>query len=101
MIRIASSLVALVFAGTVLGCASAPPPPAAVTSGGACPPDSKDDLCSMTNEQLAHKMLETTGAAALGKRVADAMLDNLKKSGLSAAVVEHFKRNIHPEELTE
>ena len=61
-----------------------------------------DDLPKLSNEQLARKMLEVTGAAGLGKQVIDGMSDILKKSpGLPAGFMERFKQNAIKEDLTE
>jgi hypothetical protein len=56
----------------------------------------------MSDEQLARKMLDLTGAASLGKQVLDSMSDTFAKMpGLPAGFMDRFKANAHPEELIE
>ncbi len=56
----------------------------------------------MTDEQLVRKLLDATGAAALGKQVGDSMIDTFQKMpNLPPGFLEKFKQNMHTDELTE
>jgi hypothetical protein len=82
------------------GCASAgPPAPCAptTTAAGTAP----DDLDKLTDEQLARRLMELTGAANLGKQMGTAMAEQMKKMpGMPAGFMDRFSANIHPDELT-
>jgi hypothetical protein len=91
-----------------IGCATAPPqgptcPTAPAATVAAAPTDPPaEDLASLTNEQLATRLLGLTGASQLGKQVMDGMADNFAKlPGLPPGFLEKFRENVHPEELTE
>jgi hypothetical protein len=104
-----SSVLALMaFAAGGFGCATAPPPASACptapatsvanATGGDAP---AEDLTPLTNEQLATKLLELTGATHLGKQVMDGMAENFTKfPGLPPGFLDKFRENAHPEELT-
>ncbi len=103
------SVVALTaFAFGALGCASAPPPASTCANapaiGVASAPGADapgEDPAALTNEQLATKLLELTGATHLGKQVMDGMTENFSKfPGLPPGFLDRFRENAHPEELT-
>lgn len=82
------------------GCASAAPPapcaPAATAAGSA-----PDDLDKLTDEQLARRLMELTGAANLGKQVGTAMAEQMKKlPGMPPGFMDRFLANLHPDDLT-
>jgi hypothetical protein len=80
-------------------CASQTPPPAAPCRE---PEPAGGELDRLSDEQMARKMLELTGAAALGKQIMDSMSDSLAKtSGLPPGFMDRFKANARPEELVE
>jgi uncharacterized protein len=88
-----------------LGCASAPPPgpgsPAAAAPAANAGATPGEDVTALTNEQLAGRLLELTGATHLGKQVMDGMAENFGKlPGLPPGFLERFKQNAHAEELT-
>jgi hypothetical protein len=84
-----------------LACASSPPPTTCAPSSVALEPPARADLTKLTNEQLASKLLELSGAANLGKQVMDGMTESMKKlPGLPPGFLEQFRNNAHPEELT-
>jgi hypothetical protein len=91
-----------------IGCASATPPapacpaaPAAIPSSGNAGGVAAEDLTPLTNEQLATRLLELTGATHLGKQVMDGMTENFSKfPGLPPGFIDRFKQNAHAEELT-
>lgn len=89
----------------VVGCAAASPQTAAVSPGttsNAAPTSPDDGLAKLSNEQLTRKLLEVTGAADLGKQVADGMLENFRKmSSLPPGFIDRFKQNIQPDSLVE
>jgi hypothetical protein len=101
-----SALAALGFVGA--GCASATPPastcataPAASVASAPGAEAPAEDLAPLTNDQLATKLLELTGAAHLGKQVMDGMTQNFSKfPGLPPGFLDKFRENAHPEELT-
>lgn len=65
-------------------------------------PDPGADLHALTEEELARKMMELTGASNLGKQVMDAMADSLANTpGLPPGFMEQFKKNARGEDLTE
>jgi hypothetical protein len=78
------------------GCASAPPPAPCAPAAAAA-----DDLDKLTDEQLARRLMELTGAANLGKQMGAAMAEQMKKlPGMPPGFMDRFSANIHPEELT-
>lgn len=89
----------------VVGCAAASPQTAAVSPGttsNAAPASPDDGLAKLSNEQLTRKMLEVTGAANLGKQVADGMLESFRKMpNLPPGFIDRFKQNIQPDSLVE
>lgn len=95
----------------VVGCAAASPQPAAVSPGtisNAAPaaPDhgdhGDDGLAKLSSEQLARKLLEVTGAAELGKQVADGMIESFRKMpSLPPGFVDRFKQNVQADSLVE
>jgi uncharacterized protein len=89
----------------VVGCAAASPQTAAVSPGttsSAAPVSPDDDLAKLSSEQLTRKLLEVSGAADLGKQVADGMLESFRKmSNLPPGFIDRFKQNIQPESLVE
>ncbi|HEX3479271.1 MAG TPA: DUF2059 domain-containing protein [Kofleriaceae bacterium] len=89
----------------VVGCATASPQTAAVSPGtisNAAPASPDDGLEKLTSEQLTRKLLEVTGAANLGKQVADGMMESFRKmSSLPPGFIDRFKQNIQPDSLVE
>jgi hypothetical protein len=83
------------------GCASSAPPAACApvaAAAGAAP----DDLEHQTSEQLARRVMELTGAGNLGKQMAAAMAEQLKKlPNTPPGFMDRFMANIHPDELTD
>jgi hypothetical protein len=80
------------------GCASSPPPAAASAPSAAAPaPD--DGLSSLTDEQLARKLLDVTGAGKLGEQMRDSMLEAFRKMpDLPPGFIDRFKVNMDMEE---
>jgi hypothetical protein len=65
-------------------------------------PAGEGDLAALSDEQLARKILELTGAADLGKQVIDGMSENLRKlPGLPPGFTDRLKQNARAEDLTE
>jgi hypothetical protein len=99
-----ASLAAFTLSIAGLGCAStAPPAPTCPTPAATSAPSatSGDDLSPLTDEQLATKLLELTGATHMGKQVMDGMTDSFGKlPGLPPGFLERFRQNAHTEELT-
>jgi hypothetical protein len=98
------ALALLAFAIGGFGCATSPraaptcptPPVTAVINTGPA-----EDLTPLTNEQLATKLLELTGATHLGKQVMDSMASSFGKlPGLPPGFLDRFNENAHTEELT-
>jgi len=90
----------------VVGCAAASPQTAAVSPGGtisnAAPTSPDDGLEKLSSEQLTRKLLEVTGAANLGKQVADGMMESFRKmSSLPPGFIDRFKQNLQPDSLVE
>jgi hypothetical protein len=88
--------VSLMTAAGGIGCASAAPP-------APCAPatTATDDLDKLTDEQLARRLMELTGAANLGKQMGAAMAEQMKKvPGMPPGFMDRFSANIHAEELT-
>jgi hypothetical protein len=89
----------------VVGCAAASPQTAAVSPGttsNAAPTSPDDGLAKLNNEQLTRKLLEVTGAANIGKQVADGMIESFRKmSNLPPGFMDRFKQNIQPDSLVE
>ena len=90
----------------VVGCAAASPQTAAVSPGGtisnAAPTSPDDGLEKLSSEQLTRKLLEVTGAANLGKQVADGMMESFRKmSSLPPGFIDRFKQNLQPEAFVE
>lgn len=89
----------------VVGCAAASPQTAVVSPGtisNAAPASPDDGLEKLNSEQLTRKLLEVTGAANLGKQVADGMMESFRKmSSLPPGFIDRFKQNIQPDSLVE
>jgi len=91
----------------VVGCAAASPAPQTpVASSGTisntAPASPDDGLAKLNSEQLTRKLLEVTGAADIGKQVADAMVESFRKmSSLPPGFVDRFKQNIQPDSLAD
>jgi hypothetical protein len=89
----------------VVGCAAASPQTTAVSPGtisNAAPTSPDDGLEKLTSEQLTRKLLEVTGAANLGKQVADGMMESFRKmSSLPPGFIDRFKQNLKPEAFVE
>jgi len=92
-------LVILALAG--VGCASS-------TGAGPCTPGSgatrasSDDLERLSNEELARRVMELTGAADLGKQVVEAMAEQMKDMpGLPPTFMDRVVASLRPEDLTE
>src|ERR1700685_4119310 len=98
----ALALVAFAIGG--FGCAAAPrPAPTCPTppAAGVISTAPAEDLTPLTNEQLASKLLELTGATHLGKQVMDSMASSFGKlPGLPPGFLDRFNENAHTEELT-
>lgn len=96
-------LAAACFGFLAVGCGGSAPPlkePATTSTSASAAPD--DGLDALTDEQLVRKLLEVTGAAALGKQVGDSMIDTFQKMpNLPPGFLDRFKQNMHVEELTE
>jgi uncharacterized protein len=53
-----------------------------------------------SNEAIARKVLELTGASRLGKQVADGMVENLRKMpNLPPGFLDRFQNNVRTDEL--
>jgi hypothetical protein len=89
----------------VVGCAAASPQTAAVSPGttsSAAPTSPDDGLAKLSSEQLTRKLLEVTGAANIGKQVADGMMESFRKmSSLPPGFIDRFKQNVQPDALVE
>ena len=88
-----------------LGCARRPAPrrhlPHPAARRASSVPRPAEDLTPLTNEQLATKLLELTGATHLGKQVMDSMAESFGKlPGLPPGFLDRFNENAHTEELT-
>ncbi|MEO7110745.1 MAG: DUF2059 domain-containing protein [Polyangiaceae bacterium] len=96
-------LVAAFLGFLTVGCGgSAPPLKEPATTSTSASPAQDDGLDAMTDEQLVRKLLEATGAAALGKQVGDSMIDTFRKMpNLPPGFLDRFKQNLHVDELTE
>ena len=82
----------------VVGCAAAAPQ----TTSNAVPAGPDDGLAKLSSEQLTRKLLEMTGAAELGKQVAEGMIESFRKmSSLPPGFVDRFKQNIQTDSLLE
>jgi hypothetical protein len=96
-----SLVLAVPLVANLAGC-GASPAPAATTAAGPCGAAGNDGLDALTEEQLARKILEVTGASDLGKQIGDAMLDSLRKMpNLPPGFIDRLKQDMHVEELTE
>ena len=79
---------------------SSPAAPAnpVISPGPRSAPD--DRLARLSDEEIARKVLELTGASRLGKQVADGMVENLRKMpNLPPGFLDRFQNNIHTAEL--
>jgi hypothetical protein len=89
----------------VVGCAAASPQAAAVrpeTTSNPAPTSPDDGLTKLSSEQLTRKLLEVTGAADLGKQVADGMMDSFgKMSSLPPGFIDRFKQNFQTDSLAD
>jgi hypothetical protein len=97
----------LLLALAAAGCASTTAPCAPVVAApGAAPAvgaaAAPDDLDHQTSEQLARRVMELTGAGALGKQMAANMAVEMKKMpNLPPGFMDRLMANIHPEDLTD
>src|SRR5215510_7368222 len=83
----------------VVGCASASPQ-TPVASPAPASPD--DGLAKLGSEQLVRKLVEMTGAADLGKQVADRMIETFgKTSSLPPGFIDRFKQNAQTSSLVD
>jgi hypothetical protein len=89
----------------VVGCAAASPQTPVVSSGptsNAAPTSPDDGLAKLNSEQLTRKLLEVTGAADLGKQVADRMIETFgNMSSLPPGFIDRFKHNVQTESLVD
>jgi uncharacterized protein len=92
-------LTALLSAGCGGGATATPPAAAPCAGGGG---DASDGLDKLTDEQLARKILEVTGAGELGKQIGDSMLATFRKMpNLPPGFIERVSQNMHFEALTD
>jgi hypothetical protein len=74
----------------------------AAAAPGASDPSSNDGLDKLSDEQLARKMLDVTGAGQLGKQIGDSMLSTFRKMpNLPPAFIDRMSLNMHFEQLTD
>src|SRR5262245_29533232 len=89
----------------VIGCAAASPQTPVVSPGptsNAAPAPPDDGLAKLSIEQLTRKLLEVTGAADLGKQVADRMIETFgRTSSLPPGFVDRFKQNLQTDSLAD
>lgn len=65
-------------------------------------PSADDGLAGLTNEQLARKLMEVTGAGNIGKQAADGMIASFRQtSNLPPGFLDRLKDNIRADELVE
>ena len=104
MTRLRSALFAFVLVACGGSAQSSQPvcPLASAPPQTASPAPPNDGLDALTEEQLVRRVLEVTGAQALGKQVADSVLDTFAKSpNIRPGFIERLKQNMKAEELVE
>jgi hypothetical protein len=107
MLKAASRLSRVLLALSLLtGCAGSATTTAPVVNApsDSCPAaaNPNDGLEKLTDQELAKKILEVTGAAGLMRQMADSMFDSFSKMpNLPPAFLERFRQNLHVEELIE
>jgi hypothetical protein len=86
------------------GCASSQAAPCsaeAPTQGAPASSSARaDDLDALSDEEVALKLLEVTGAEQLGKMVMDRMLEQFRMMNTLPGFIDKFKERARPEELT-
>jgi uncharacterized protein len=94
------------FATLLIGCGSptvVTAPAATATGAMPCPggaAGADDGLDKLTDDQLARKILEVTGAGNLGQQVGDSMLETFSKMpNLPPGFVDRLRQNMHVEQL--
>lgn len=86
----------------VTGCAASPAKDALAAPVADCAKAPADGLAQLTDEQLARKMLDVTGASKLGEQVADSMLETFRKMpNLPAGFIDKLRQNMHGSDLIE
>jgi hypothetical protein len=74
----------------------------AAAAPGASAPSPNDGLDQLSDEQLARKMLDVTGAGQLGKQIGDSMLATFRKMpNLPPGFIDRMSQNMHFESLTD